>query len=65
MKEIKKINNGWIINNIHFYSKKEFKEALKKVLVLDDNVLGVPIIKKPHEGDWFDKICNDIFKHLN
>lgn len=46
------------------YTKKQFKDALKKVLVLDDNVLGVTIIKKPGEGDWFDKICRDIFKHL-
>jgi len=65
MRKADTFTKGWIINDIHFYSKKEFKEALRKVLVLDDNVLGVSIIKKPHEGDWFNKICSDIFKHLN
>lgn len=47
------------------YTKKQFKEALRKTLVLNEReVMGVAITEKPDEGDWFENICRDIFENL-
>lgn len=46
------------------YSKEEIIKAFEKMMVCDTEEHGIVIVRKPHEGEWFNQFVNDFFEGL-
>ena len=46
------------------YTIKEIKEAMKKEFVWSDDVMGIEIIKKSEDGDWFEEMFKSFIGKL-
>jgi len=47
------------------YSLKEIENAMKKQFTYSDVAMGIEIIKKPEEGDWFKELFNEFKRIIN
>ena len=46
------------------YSLEEIKEAMRKEFIWSEDCMGVEIIKKSEDGDWFEEMFESFKKKL-